>query len=348
MTAPVLNELRRRLPDLRLTVQSDADEGWLRSRFAGPFTLIRGTADFGARMDGPLCVDLDQTAAAYRALHADFDVVIAGEAERLSAQRPDAVLSNVSYVALAAAARAGIPAMAFSCLAWPELYGLLCGDRPEAPRILADMRAAHDSAAMFLRATPGMPLAGLAKVRTVGPVADRRRSRRAELAEALRLRPDERIALIGFGGIDLPLPFADWPRLRGWRWLMPERQEGRDDIVAWTDTGFAFNDLAASADAMVTKPGYATFVECAVNGVPVLYVPRPDWPESPFLEDWFQDNARCMRVDLAELFDPAALEVRLRMLFSLPPKPLVEPTGVAEVAEAVMDMLAATRAHECS
>ena len=41
-----------------------------------------------------------------------------------------------------------------------------------------------------------------------------------------------------------------------------------------------FADLLASSDALLCKPGYGSFVEAASCGVPVLYVARPDWPES--------------------------------------------------------------------
>jgi hypothetical protein len=42
----------------------------------------------------------------------------------------------------------------------------------------------------------------------------------------------------------------------------------------------SFIDVLASSDAVVTKIGYATFVEAACNGVGIVSAPRADWPES--------------------------------------------------------------------
>ena len=40
MTAPVVDELRRRLPQLRLTLQTAIPRTWLASRYREPFELI--------------------------------------------------------------------------------------------------------------------------------------------------------------------------------------------------------------------------------------------------------------------------------------------------------------------
>ena len=45
-------------------------------------------------------------------------------------------------------------------------------------------------------------------------------------------------------------------------------------------------------DVVLSKPGYGTFVEAACCGLPVLYLQRPDWPESKCLETWLSQNAR--------------------------------------------------------
>lgn len=339
MTAPVVNALRRRLPGLRLTLQSAAPESWLRARYDGEFALIADCPDIGARMNGPLHVDVAATAAAYARLHADYDRTVAGEAARFAALAPDLVLSNISYVAVAAARRAGIPAMALSCLNWWEIYRHYCGDRPEAPAILSQIAEAYAAARVVLRAEPAMPMLPTGNRRTIGPVARRAPSRRAEVAQRLGLDAATRLGVVGFGGIDLPLPFAAWPRLEGWHWLMPEPVADRPDLTHWREAGLPFNDLLVSADVMVTKPGYGTFAECAVNGVPVLYVERPGWPESPCLEDWLKAHGRCLGTTAEALFG-GALAGLLRTLFSLPPKALPEATGVAEAVEELVRALA--------
>jgi UDP:flavonoid glycosyltransferase YjiC (YdhE family) len=70
---------------------------------------------------------------------------------------------------------------------------------------------------------------------------------------------------------------------------------------AFADTGLAYADMLASVDALVTKPGYGSFVEAVGSGVPVLYLPRPDWPEAPYLIDWLRAHGNALEIGEAEL-----------------------------------------------
>ncbi len=113
-TAPVLDALRRRLPTLRLTVASSLPEARLRQRIGGDFHIEPRPLDFGFAMRDAFSVDLPASAAAYRALHADWPVHVAHTRAWLQALRPDLLLCNAAYLPLAAAAELGLPAYGMS------------------------------------------------------------------------------------------------------------------------------------------------------------------------------------------------------------------------------------------
>ena len=71
--APVLNALRRRLPALRLTVQSPLSGEILQARIAGELTHIPEATDLGMIMASALEVKTAESLAAYRAFHADWE-----------------------------------------------------------------------------------------------------------------------------------------------------------------------------------------------------------------------------------------------------------------------------------
>lgn len=338
MTAPLLSALRTRLPHARLTLQTSLPADWLRTRIDGPFAIVPDTSDFGACMVDAIRVDVAATVARYAALHADLNGVVAREAERLRRLRADLVISNISYVALAAAAEAGIPGIGVSCFSWSDILAGCAPGRTDVAAMVAEMNACYGRADLLLRATPGMDMAGLTNVRAIGPMAKCTASRRDALMSGLGAGQGASIGLIGFGGIGLPLPLADWARLDGWHWLASDPAGDRSDITPWQDTGLSFAELLASVDVVVTKPGYGTFTECAVNGTPVLTLGRPGWPETPYLMRWLEHHGRVVEVAAKELFSPR-LAQQLQTLFSLPVKPLPEPSGVAEAAEAVVSAL---------
>jgi hypothetical protein len=341
MTAPVVAELRRRRPGLALTIQTALPRDFLATRYGSDFTHVTDIPDFGLRMTSATGVDLDATAAEYGRLHADWPAVVERETERLVAAAPDLVLANVPYVTIAAAARAGIPVAGYSSLEWSGIYAHYLGDRPESATIAAQMLEAYNAGDVFLQVTPAMPMPRLAKLKRIGPVARRGDDRRSELR---RRFGTGRVGLVAFGGIDHALDWSRWPRLDGWTWLTTLERPDRGDVLGWEAAGMGFADLIASVEVVVTKPGYGTFTEAALAETPVLYIPRPDWPESPHLDRWLEGHTRALAVPLDALFGDR-LETQLRTLFSLPGRPLASPSGIDEAVETLESMLDGNRVH---
>jgi hypothetical protein len=334
-----VHALRQRQSGLRVTLQTSLPADWLAGRFGSDFTLIGHIPDFGFRQASPTEVLIEESAADYRALHAGLDAVVAEEATRLAAIGADLLLSNVGYIPILAARRAGIPAIAMSCLNWADIYHHYFRDRPEAAAIEAEMREAYSAAQVFLRTVPAMPMDGLDNVRTIGPVARQGKTDPAALRRRLGLAPSQRLGLIGFGGIESRLSVADWPRLPNWRWVTTVDAGAHPDMLRLDELAIDFSDALCACDVVVTKPGYATFVESAVHGTPVLYVPRNDWPESVHLVRWLEINGRCRSLDLAQVCRPGYLPVLIDSLFALPEKPPVAPSGCDEAAQAILDAL---------
>lgn len=292
-TAPVLNRLAELLPGPRLTLRSGLPAEKLRQRIHVPFDHIAQASDFGYVMVDALTIDRDATRARYGALHADFAGCVATDAAMLRDLNIDVVFANVSYVSLAAAAQAGIPAVAMCSLNWADLYAHYFG----TDRIHAEMLAAYRGAT-FLRTTPGMPMPALDRKETIGPLAAQGNERRVELRTKLGAGETARIVLIALGGIPTRLPVENWPALPDTHWLVPQSWDmQRQDMHAFELLDFSFADLLRSADAVITKPGYGTFTEAVCNGTAVLYQRRDDdWPEQECLIDWLHTHARCAEV----------------------------------------------------
>jgi len=296
LIAPVLNALHQAAPDLRLTLRTALPPAKLRQRISAPFTHLPEATDFGFRMIDATHVDRAASAAAYRAAHADWPARVAAEAALLADLAPDHVLSNISYLPLAGAARAGIPASALCCLNWAELFQHFFGHEPWAPAIHATMADAYRSAQAFLQPAPSMAMADLDNRRPIGPIA-----RRCE-PRPLPLPPGKRPVLVALGGIAHRLPVEDWPRLPEVCWLVPgEWQCRHPDALALESFGLDFAELLASCTAVVTKPGYGTFTEAAANGIPVIYQRREDWPEQEHLIPWLEREGWCREISAADL-----------------------------------------------
>lgn len=321
--APILAELRRRRPELRVTVRSTLSAAALASLLPGSFARAEPPPDPCLSMHDPVTVDRATTRAAYAALEADWDAAVERETARLFALAPDLLVSNVGFLGLAAAAEAGIRAVVIGSLNWADIaqaYGVA------SPAMLERMRAAYRSAERAILLTPHLPMDWLPRRVSVGPVARVGKPQRARLVRALRLDPQARLVLVAFGGIEGSERLADLPDISGVVWLA-DRLE-RPGMISTRGLDLAFPDLLASVDLLITKSGYGLFAEAAAAGVPLLFRPRPDWPESPYLEGWIQ------RAGIGRPLPAEPLELA-RTIATIAAAPRPAPVPASGVAQAV-------------
>lgn len=338
-TAPVLNALRRHLPDLRLTLYTALPAELLARRIEGPFHHLARAADVGMCMKDAMEVDVPASAQAYAVFHRDWDRTLADETRLLAEHAPDAVLANAPYRILAAAARRAIPAVALCSLNWADLYAHFCGGEPGAAEIVAQIREAYAGARAFLRPAPSMPMADLANRIAIGPIARRGGDRRQAILQRFALPPGTRLVLVSLGGIESRIDVAGWPCLPELRWIVPAAwQARRADVLSVESLDMDFVDALRAADALITKPGYGSFVEAACNGVPVLYAPRHDWPEQRYLEEWLRGQATCGRIRRDQL-ESGDFAGELTALLAAPRRAPIEPGGIAGAVEYLAALL---------
>lgn len=331
-SAPVLNYLHAGNPEIELTVRSALPYAVLAQRLAMPFQHQSQADDFGMAMRDALRVDVAASAAKYRHWHSDWSGKVAAVAREIERAAPDLVFADAPYLTLAAAAEVGIPAVAMCCLNWADIYWYYCGGLAEAAPIHQQIVAAYNSAAIFLRTEPTMPMPTLNNGQTIGPVAAVGRNRRDEIAARWQLGADEKLVLLSMGGIAYRPPLEQWPRMGGLRFIVQrDWQVRRDDVLELESLSMPINDVIASCDLLLTKPGYGSFTEAAAVGVPVAYVARDDWPEQPFLVEWLQRHVACAEVPRSD-WENGDLDSTLYSLLEQGRSTPVTPEGGAQAA----------------
>jgi hypothetical protein len=123
-TVPIIGALRERLPDLRITVRTGLDADLVCDRFRAVGQpapdVLPDRSDFGFEMHDAISIDDERSIARYAALHADA-TWLDRERDSLRALGADAVLANIGYMPLAAAASLGLPAFGVSSLNWATM-----------------------------------------------------------------------------------------------------------------------------------------------------------------------------------------------------------------------------------
>jgi hypothetical protein len=337
--SPVVEALASMVPNLRVMLHSDLPAAILRQFFPMARGVTTPLIDLGMRMTSTFDVNRRLTADLYTALHVDFARSTANEAERLARSEPSLILSNVSYLALAAARRMRIPSVALSSLNWYEMYGAYCGDMPDAPDILDEMLDAYRSASLFITPTPSMPMPDL-ETRPVGPVARLAPDdARTLVDQKLGLGPQERVVLVGLGGIAHTLPLAQWPAIPNVRFIVATPNvPDRRDMVTLDSLKLDYLDCLAGSDALVTKPGYGSVVEAACHGIPVIYAARGDWPEEDSMLDWLHEQGNAVEITREDL-GHGNLADALDDVWAQDPREPVNPIGNLEAADLIKGLL---------
>src|SRR3989475_9411315 len=266
---PAPTELSPRVAGLGAILRTAVPPWFFDGRLTMAWEVSPVEQDIGCVQHGPLTIDVDATWAAHQAFHADWEKRVVQEISAIRHASPDLVVSNISHLAVEAAAPAGVPAVGLCSLSWDGVLeplldrgGPARGARAEVVRRI---RQSYGSADLMIRATPGIPLSAFKKVVDIGPIAqplapDPTRVRRAIGADA-----HEQVVLVSFGGIPLDaLPYDQLERLTSYQFIVsgPVPAGSRRGHSA-APTPVSFWTLAGAADIPVTKTAGSTVVAAA-------------------------------------------------------------------------------------
>ncbi len=339
--APVVTELKRRLPDLEISLQGHMAPAFAKARLPAGYRHIPLAADVPLPMDGPLTTRWAEGLADYVAFDLDYPTHQARQRRLFEQTRPDLVLADIPWLPLDVARSMGISCAGLCSLSWYDiLVESPVGD--QLPAALAQrMQRAYSGADLFLRPAPSMPMSWLRNGCDIGPIAQPHSRDPQRLRERVG-RPvvNERLVLMQFGGTGC-LQLGGAPRLMdGVHLLSPDADagRGRDDLTLIDAEGGTVLEVLASCDALITKPGYGTFAEAACNGIPVLSVERKDWPESRWLVDWLAAQVPMREISASDFAAGQIREPLAELLAEGIAEP-VAPTGVAEAADLLIDLL---------
>lgn len=347
--APVINALVRRNPEITVTLQSDLPEEFVRRRLDRIDHWYREIPDTGMVMHNALDVDAAASLAAYQGLVNDIEPLLDAQSHLLEKASPDLLIADIPFIPLLAAQRMGLRNIALCSLNWADILSAYCRLK-DAQAIVSCLRRAYAGADRFIRTEPALPMDWLPNAVSVGPVIEGGRNRRDELVQRLGVDSGQTLAMINLGGIEFGIEPDAWNPPAGQTWLVPSAWASDcQGLTSYQGIDMPFSDIFASVDVVVAKPGYGTFTEAALNGIPVLTVERGDWPEEPVFEAWMRDRVH-FEVLSRHQFDRGEFAEAVERLVSQGRRQPTAASGIDEAACLIESMLAddglsAAKAH---
>ena len=341
----IMRALHRQRPDVAIDIRTSAPR-WLFERALDfPFSFESVEVDTGIEQVDSLEVDVGASIARAAAFHRTLDDRIDAEARALTTRGADLVVGDVPPLACAAAARAGIPAIAVGNFTWDWIYA----GYPETPALAPDLVPTLGRAYSGAAAAWRLPLhGGFGAFETIVdiPLVARRSTRNpVDVRRQLGFPRNRTLALFAFGRYGIG--GVNWPEVARMRRCHvvfttgPHAPPGPDgDTFTTLDEGMlagqgiAFQDLVAAVDAVVTKPGYGMIAECAANDTAMLYTSRGRFPEYDVLVAGLPALARAAFIGHDDLFAGRWRAHLDRLLAQRRPDPPAS-NGAQVVAEAL-------------
>jgi L-arabinokinase len=343
----IVNALAHRRPDVSIVVRTSVAP-WLFARSVRDSVRLEpGPVDTGAVQRGSLDVDIPATLAAAETFYAAGDAWADREAAFLDREGARLVISDIPPLPIAAARRAGVPAIGISNFTWDWIYEDYAARRL-APGLVERLEAHYADAAEGWRLPMYGGFASFATLRDLPLVARVARQSRNAVREALGLpaaRPLVLVSLGGYGarGIDLHAAAAD---LRGvadvvatsYDAFTPGDGVHRIDESAMYGQRIRYEDLVGAVDIVASKPGYGIISECAANGTALLYTDRGRFREYDVL---VREMPRLLDTAFIEQGDLLAGRWRapVAALLARPERAPAAATGAATAADWISDLL---------
>jgi len=299
----IINALLQQSPSVHVEIISDAPAWFFHSVLPSSVPLRRRCLDVGVVQRDSLIMDLPATVNAWQKLLVRREEILREELTYLRGAGASLVVGDIPAFVFPAAREAGLPSVAIGNFTWDWIYSEMSPDCPELDAVMQVLINDYRHANLYLQ----LPFHGgnppFEKVEDLPLVARHSRRPRQEVRRELELLPSKKMGLISFGGFGLrDYDFEPLSCLSDWVFFTESEQPWLGAGLRVLPSGkFAYPDLVAAADVVITKPGYGIVSEAIVHDTAVLYTSRGQFPEQQVLVDGLHRYARALEIPNPDL-----------------------------------------------
>ena len=349
----IINALTALQPDTSVVIRTNAPR-WLFDRaLTRPCKFAVLEPDTGVIQVDSLHVNASATIARAWDFHRTLEHKACDEARLLDEHGTALVVGDIPPLAFAAAKAAGVPGIGIGNFTWDWIYDHYGDLVATTPDLLPRLRAAYSLGDMALRLPMAAGFETFRRVVDVPLVARHSRQPRNHTRAELGLPIDCPLVLVSFGryGLeaidwlqvgklrDIGVVVTDDPVDGGATAARPSTPNVYQlNIPAITKQGIRYEDIVASVDVVLSKPGYGIIAECAANDTALLYTSRGAFAEYQVLVDTMPEFVRCEYIEQDELFS-GSWSSALQKLLDQPTAPPARTDGAEVVARRLASYL---------
>jgi hypothetical protein len=332
-------------PDVEFDLYAGTPRWLFEQSLGEPVRYVALETDVGLRQASALEVDVGATLAALRAFLPLDPSRVASLARELTERRCSGVLCDISPLGIEVAQAAGLPSFLIENFTWDWIYEPMLAQAPALGSAIEQLREIYSRATRRVQMRPACAPRDDADL-TVDPVGRLPRRSRDETRDELGIPPDHRVVAVTLGGMRESMDYLD--RLRRFEnttfivtGMDRTRREG-NLLLYDNDTPLYMPDLIRASDALVAKLGYSTLAEAHQQGLPLAWITRSAFRETPVLSEFAERNMAGFEVT-DEAFRGGDWVERIEELLALPARGAAASEGAAAVARFVLEVVGAER-----
>jgi hypothetical protein len=301
----IIRALNHFFPQLHIRIISDLPPIFLSNRIGSNRNPIRpGSFDVGMVQLDSIRVDVGATLDSVEQLCSKRRELVEQELSYIREMKLDLVVADIPAIPLESAALAGIPGVAVGNFGWDWIYSGFAGEDPRWTPLVKVFQEQYGCADLLLRLPFSESMSAFRKIEDIPLLASPGRNRRAEIAEITGCNPDKKWILLSFTTLSWEdEALASVERLVDYEFFTVRPLAwSRRNIYPLDRDQVTFSDVVASADAVISKPGFGILSDCIANEKPLIYADRSDFLEYAILEQAIKKYLKNVHIPSADLY----------------------------------------------
>jgi len=336
----VMSATHRLDPTTTFEIFTQVPRWFFEQSLTDPFGYHAVLTDIGMVQENPLAEDVPATIRSLNDFLPFERTLIDRLASKVAELQCDLVLCDIAPMGIEVARRAKIPSVLIENFTWDWIYEGYPAYHRQMEQHIAYLREVFTAADYHIQTEP-VCLPQSADLTTT-PVARHVKSEPAQVRQVLEVPEQAKLALITMGGMRWNRELLTRLENQGETFLIiaanTDTTERRGNLIRLARNTEIFHpDLVNACDAIVCKAGYSTLAESYRAGIPVGYITRPGFRESPIMVDFVETRMHGLPVTEAELHDGSWLET-LEKLIALPRFQSDGVNGADQIAQFIYDL----------
>ncbi|TAE61426.1 MAG: glycosyl transferase [Nostocales cyanobacterium] len=282
-TASILATIQKLYPEVLLIIVTTAPRWLLESYIPGDFILRQRSFDLGVVQTDSLTMDKPATLQKLKEIKKNQNSLIASEVNFIRQNRVNLILADVPFLATGFAQSAKIPCWMISNFSWDFIYRDWGGEFIEIADWISDWYSKGDR---LFRLPFHAPMSAFSNIIDVGLIGGSPKFSLDEIRTNWGITaPQEKTILLSFGGLGLQaIPYENVRKFSDWQFITFDGYAPElPNLIKIQDRQYRPVDFMPICGKVISKPGYSTFAEATLLGLPIITIPRDDFAESALL-----------------------------------------------------------------